>query len=387
MTDTSEINEKSMPVNPNRIYYIDWLRIIAMASIFLYHSNRFFTLSSWHISNAERSLASTFFEETFNLWMMPLFFVLSGAASYYSLKSRKAGSFVKDRFLRIFVPLIGVGIFVLSPLQVYLERLTHDEFSGNFFEFYPHYFDGLYGFGGNFAWTGVHLWYLMDIFFFSIIALPLFIPVGNGGDSILTKLSRKWSRVWVFLFFFLFLGIASLLTDIAGIEWTEKMGSWYILQYFVFFVYGYIIFSNTQIQEMLKRYSPVLVVVAVVLTAAHLVLSFVPSLESMYDTWLFNLRGFCAWSWVLSLIGIGGRLLNSNNRFLSYANEAVLPFYILHQPIILVIGFYVVQSDLIIPIKYLIIAATSFIAILAVYELLVRRLNAFRFLFGMRLRK
>ena len=198
MITTYGSNENIMAVKLTRLYYIDWLRVVAMLSIFLYHSNRFFTISSWHISNAERSLASTFFEETFNLWMMPLFFVLSGAAAYYSLKSRKTSSFIKERFLRILVPLIGIGIFVLAPLQIYLERLTHDDFSGNFFQFYPHYFDGLYGFGGNFAWMGVHLWYLMDLFLFSLVALPLFIPRKNSGKSIISSLSQRWGRLWVF---------------------------------------------------------------------------------------------------------------------------------------------------------------------------------------------
>lgn len=384
MTGTRGSNKNSMPTKPTRLYYIDWLRVMAMLSIFLYHSNRFFTTSSWHISNVERSLASTIFEETFNLWMMPLFFALSGAAIYYSLKSRKISNFIKERFLRIFVPLIGIGIFVLAPLQIYLERLTHGEFSGNFFQFYPHYFDGLYGFGGNFAWMGVHLWYLMDIFLFSLIALPLFIPRRKTGESIISRIAQRWGKPWILLVIFLFLALASVVTDIAGLGWTEAMGSWDILTYFVFFVYGYLIFSSEQIQETISRHSTVLLIVAALLTVAHLVFSFVPSLEAMYDTWLFNLRGFCAWSWVLGLVGIGRRLLNRNNRLLGYANEAVLPFYILHQPIILVIGFFVVQLNIVIALKYLIIATTSFIAILAVYELLVRRINVLRLLFGMR---
>jgi len=386
MITTYESNENIMAAKLTRLYYIDWLRVVAMLSIFLYHSNRFFTISTWHISNAERSLASTIFEETFNLWMMPLFFVLSGAAVYYSLKSRKISSFIKERFLRILVSLIGIGIFVLAPLQIYLERLTHDDFSGNFFQFYPHYFDGLYGFGGNFAWMGVHLWYLMDLFLFSLIALPLFIPMKKSGYSIITRLSRRWGRLWIFLFFFLFLGIATIVADIAGLGWTEEMGSWDILQYFVFFVYGYLIFSNVQIQETIRKYSTVLLAIAVLLTAAHLVLSFVPSLEKLYDTWFFDLRGFCAWSWVLNLLGIGGRLLNSNSRFLRYANEAVLPFYILHQPIILVIGFFMVQWSVGIGFKYFFIAITSFISITFIYEVLIRRVNVLRFLFGMRLK-
>ncbi|MFC1909617.1 acyltransferase family protein [Chloroflexota bacterium] len=379
-------NKNSMPGKPTRLYYIDWLRVLAMLSIFLYHSNRFFTISSWHINNAERSLASTIFEETFNLWMMPLFFVLSGAAVYYSLKSRTTSGFIKERILRILIPLVGIGVFALAPIQIYLERLTHGEFSGNFFQFYPHYFDGLYGFGGNFAWMGVHLWYLMDIFLFSLIALPLFFPSKKTGESIISGIAQRWGKPWILLLIFLFLGVASILTDVAGLGWTEEMGSWDILSYFVFFVYGYLIFSSGQIQQTISRYSTVLLIVAVVLTAAHVIFSFIPSLEKMYDTWLFKLDGFCAWSWVLGFVGIGRRLLNSNNRFLGYASEAVLPFYIMHQPIIIVIGFFIVQWSAGIAFKYFFIAIISFISIMLIYEVLVRRIKIFRFLFGMKLK-
>ena len=248
MTTISSSHNTSIPVKPTRLYYVDWLRVLAMFSIFLYHSNRFFTISPWHISNAERSLASTIFEETFNLWMMPLFFVLSGAAVYYSLKSRTAKGFIKERILRILIPLVGIGIFALAPIQIYLERLTHGEFSGNFFQFYPHYFDGLYGFGGNFAWMGMHLWYLMDISLFSLIALPLFSPSKKTGESIISGIAQRWGKPWILLLIFLFMGVASIVTDVAGLGWTEEMGSWDILTYFVFFVYGYLIFANRHIQ-------------------------------------------------------------------------------------------------------------------------------------------
>ena len=90
---------------------------------------------------------------------------------------------------------------------------------------------------------------------------------------------------------------------------------------------------------------------------------------------------------MLAILGLGSRFLNRNNRFLSYANEAVLPFYILHQTIIITIGFYVVQWNVGIGLKYLTISTTSFVAIMLIYELLVRQINVLRFLFGMRLKR
>ena len=155
------VTKSAKKVADGRVYYLDWLRIAAMISIFLFHSNRIFDNDSWHINNAQTSLVSTTFVEVFNLWMMPLFFVLSGAAVFYSLKRRTGREFIKERILRIALPWIILGMFVISPPQVYVERLTMDGFTGNFFQFIPHYFDGLYAFGGNFAWMGLHLWYLM----------------------------------------------------------------------------------------------------------------------------------------------------------------------------------------------------------------------------------
>ena len=383
-TESLQIAQSNSISKATRLYFVDWLRVMAMFSIFLFHSNRFFTLGNWHISNAERSLASTIFEQTFNLWMMPLFFILSGAAVYYSLKSRTAGGFVQERITRILVPFIGIGIFVLGAIQIYLDRLSHGEFSGNFFQFYPHYFDGLDGFGGNFAWAGVHLWYLMDIFIFSLIALPLFLPYGQTRKSILSRLASKLNSAGVLLLIFLFLVVAGAVTDLAGLGITEAWGSWDILSYFVFFIYGYLIFSKEGIQDILSRYSLAALIAASLLTIVHLLLTFIPSLNTMYDSWPLDLRGLCAWSWIVAFLGIGSRFLNYSNRFLGYANEAVLPFYILHQPVILSIGYFVVQWTLPIIAKYFIIASTSFIAIMVLYELLVRRINVLRFLFGMR---
>ena len=77
--------------------------------------------------------------------------------------------------------------------------------------------------------------------------------------------------------------------------------------------------------------------------------------------------------------------LTFTNPFLKYANEAVLPFYILHQPVLLTIGYYVVRMAMPDWARYAVIASTSFAAIMLIYELLVRRFNVLRFLFGLRL--
>jgi len=89
-------------------------------------------------------------------------------------------------------------------------------------------------------------------------------------------------------------------------------------------------------------------------------------------------------SWMIFVLSLGAKHLNFKTKVLAYGNEAVLPFYILHQTIILCVGWFVIPWNIGVLPKFLIIAVPSFAMIMLVYELLVRRFNLVRFLFGMR---
>ncbi len=370
-----------MKVMANRQHYIDWLRVIATIGIFLFHNSRPYDYGDWHIKNAQTSLGATQFVEFMNIWMMPLFFILSGASVYYSLRRRDAGSFLKERFLRIMIPWLLTGIFLMGPPQVYLERLSHGQFDGNFFQFIPHYFDGMYAFGGNFAWMGVHLWYLMLLSFFSVILLPLFLSRARIGTSLAQSIAVKLGRPWVLPLLFVPVAVMALLSMVIGLGFTEQMGSWDILSYAMFFTLGYMLFASAGLQEAVRKQGGWFLLAAVVFSTLHLVLKFSVR-PVLYED--IDIRLLATWGWIIGLLWLGGRFLNSTNRFLAHVNEMVLPFYILHQTIIVIIAYFVVQTGLAIPLKYGITAVASFAAIVALYELLVSRIRVLRFLFGMR---
>jgi len=75
-----------------RRYDIDWLRVIAMAGIFLLHSTHLFDLGmDWHLRNPDQSMTVLVFRGVIDLWTIPpLFFVLSGAGAWLGLSCRKA---------------------------------------------------------------------------------------------------------------------------------------------------------------------------------------------------------------------------------------------------------------------------------------------------------
>ncbi len=99
------------------------------------------------------------------------------------------------------------------------------------------------------------------------------------------------------------------------------------------------------------------------------------------------LRAFNSWFWLLAIMGFGTRHLGFTNRFLVYANQAVLPFYIFHQTIIVTIGFYLIDWDIAVLLKYAVLSTTSFCVIMVLYEIFVRRINVLRYLFGLKMHR
>ncbi len=373
-----------------RRHDLDWLRVLAFSAVFFYHCSRFFDGGWWHIKNSTTSPLVDMLKEIFDLWGMPLIFMISGASIFFALRPGGAVRFLRDRIWRLLVPL-AFGIVVLGPPQVYLTRLTHGEFQGSFLEFLPFYFRDWHIRGGNFAWSGVHLWYLEDLFLFTLVLLPLFAGLKSpSGRRITEALGRLSARPGVIFLWALPLALLLILVDPLGVlgpGLSEDLSR--IVVFPIFLVYGFLVFSDGQIQQAIIRQRRIVFALAICLTLATGMLT--DALTQNPSFLLFAsvmvLAGLLIWSTILAILGYGMRYLTASNRLLSYANEAVLPFYILHQPVILILGYFIIPLPLAILAKYLIIAPLAFGITLGLYEFGVRRLNPVRRIFGLKPRK
>jgi glucan biosynthesis protein C len=365
---------------------IDWLRVLAMLSVFLFHCARFFDLEDWHVKNPQLSFGFTVFVGVLVQWIMPVFFVLSGQSSWFALRFRSAGQYIYERFRRLFIPLV-FGIFVLIPPQVYIERFSHGRFTGSFVRFYPRYFDGLYGFGGNFAWMGLHLWFLLALFLFSLISLPLLLYFrGEKRMGLIERTAVFFEKPGAVLLLVFPLALMEFMFHPSGLG-RRSLGGWNIFVYLVFFLYGYLLASGERYQRVLVKNRVPFLAFALLSTLIGFCLrrsGISPSFGSLGYLGVSFLRTFNSWVWVLALLGIGRRYLTFRNSLLRYANEAVLPFYILHQTVIVTVAFFMIDWKIDLFVKYLILATVSFLVIMLIYEFIVRRWEPLRFLFGMK---
>ena len=373
-----------------RIFYLDWLRVLAILAIFgLHHATRFFDTDDWFIKNATTYLSVQVWLEFCTSWGMPLILIISGASTFLALDKYRPGKYITGLFLRLFIPLV-VGIFTHVALHIYLENLHTGKFSGSFFEFYPHYFDGMYGFGGNFAWMGSHLWYLELLFILSLVFLPIFIWFKRTsiGRRVLQGMGDLLANPAAVLLLALPAILLILNLDEEG-PGNTSLGGWSVVIYPLFYIAGFVILSNQRLQKSIVRMRWIHLGMGVIFSAVYLFGEF----QTIYPTDHFLLANqlvkvldcFVVWSWLLTVMGFGMVHLNVNTPFLKYANEAALPFYILHQTVVVTLGYFVVQWVIPDLLKYVIILTVSFFVIMGLYEFGVRRFNLMRFLFGMKL--
>src|SRR5512136_1804830 len=106
-----------------RRYDLDWLRVIIILCVFFFHSLRAFNLDPWSIKNPVTYSWIQRVTGFFDVWMMPFFFLISGAVIFCSLGKGKTfntvARFLKDKVLRLLVPLL-VGIFTHILVDVYI---------------------------------------------------------------------------------------------------------------------------------------------------------------------------------------------------------------------------------------------------------------------------
>jgi hypothetical protein len=357
-----------------------------MMAIFLFHCGRFFDTHGWHVKNPQLYQGMDYFIGFLVQWIMPLFFTLSAYSSYLALEAKGAGKFVKERLKRLGIPFLLGTFVILVPIQVYIERLTNGQFKGSFLEFYPHYFKGWYGFGGNFAWMGLHLWYLQVLLIFSLLVLPLLMLLKKNSLEILFKRIAKTLDLPLG---FLVLAIPLMIVEIQMSKYPSgigmrALGGWSVFTYLMFFITGYILALVSRFTDHIQRYRFYYFLSAVGLTVLGFILmsngvSFTGVVQSV-------IRSLNTWCWLLTFLGFAGQHFRRGNRFLVYTNEAVLPFYVLHQTVIVIIAFYLLKWDVGLLIKWPVLMVLSFTGIMLLYHMLVKRIGFLRFLFGMRYR-
>ncbi len=381
--------EKRLPGNPPRFwiiipgvkaaetrqdlrrYDIDWLRVFVIGFLVPFHTAMIFDDGAdFYVKN---SASSRFLTEAANLLGaagMPLLFFVAGAAAWFALKNRRPGRFMKERALRLLVPLL-VSMLTLVPLMGYLGRLFHFRTGESFPAYYPHFFTSgggdISGFTGDLS-PG-HLWFVLFLFVLTTAALPLFAWLkGAGGRRLAAGAAGVLSRPGMIL-----LGIPVLLV----LDGLPELAGRNMVGFFFFLLAGFLWMSDPRIQESTDRQRRLFLGICLIAALLFLLLRRWGERQVGFTlgALAFDLiRETYAWTVLLVVLGFAHLRLNRNGGAIRYLGPASYPFYILHLPAVVAVGYFAVQWDAAPGMKFLAVSAGALAVTLLAYELLVRRI-------------
>lgn len=323
-----------------RLAYIDALRIGAVLWLVPFHTARIYDI--WepnYVKSGELSAGLSAIIGCSGPWHMPLFFVLAGASTFLALNIRTGRQYLAERTLRLLVPLLA-GILLLVPIQPYYALLDHGTPPGSYLQFLAGYFvidpHDLTGYSGSF--TPSHLWFILYLFLFSILLLPLFLYVrSNAGRRFITRLAGLCSVPGLIFLFIIPLALTELLPAPGG-----KNPFFYALC----FIFGFVIMCDEGFQRIIDSHKKVALITGV------------PALTAVVTVWLMKIplngitpssvvfalvRHFAGFAMILALLGYGRAWLDRDFPWLRFAGRVAFTFYILHQIVIVVAGYYIIR--------------------------------------------
>jgi peptidoglycan/LPS O-acetylase OafA/YrhL len=365
-----------------RQYYIDWLRILLIISVFLFHIGMVFNTWDWHVKNSQLYGGMLTGIMTFlHSWRMPLLFLLSGAGTYFALGKRTPGQYLSERFRRLFIPLVA-GIFILVPVQVYIEKAS---VYGSLLDFYPHMFEGIYP-EGNFSWH--HLWFIAYLFVIALFISPF---LGLLRSEKFAEFTRRINGIVTKPLALNIFIIPILLSQIVLRTYFEfgtnaLVNDWASMSfYIIFFLAGFILLPDKNIADAIRRQRLLYLAETIILTVIMFrVPGFFESERTGEIIWDVTSL-FLAWACGITAVGFAKQYLNFDSGFRKLANEAIFPFYLLHQPVIVVVGYFIIHWDIAVLWKVLLITIISLAIITCLYMLVIRRVNFLRVIFGMKM--
>ena len=148
----------------------------------------------------------------------------------------------------------------------------------------------------------------------------------------------------------------------------------------ILFLFGYYILSEESILQKLQQYRFVSLAISVLSGSLY---TYLYCFENIRNVWITGLYVFCGWTTIIMLLGIGRSRLNFHNRVSIYLTQASFPFYMLHMPILVVVGFFALKLPIGVAGQFLLIVFISFIVTFLIYEI-VKRISVLRFFLGMK---
>lgn len=387
------------PDHASRRNDIDALRVLAFALLIAYHVGMVYVAEwGYHVKSTYQAGWLQWPMIVVNRWRMPLLFMISGIALGLAMARRPGWPIGLLRSWRLLLPL-AFGMLAIVPVQAYCEALGNGAVAPGFATFLQRYLQlapwpGGGWSGSEYGVTWNHLWYLAYVWCYSMLVLLLAPALESTGGRWLRERLFRVHPIWWLLApaAWLFACLWWLMPRFP--ETHALVGDWYAhATYLFFFLAGWLVARETRFWDgvrAMRRRTLVLGLVAIALELSlraagrHLPPGDIPAWALQVDWAMVERMARAVYSWtaLLAIFGWASTLLDRPFHWLRGAREAVYPWYILHQSLIVPLAFALSTLSLGPWLEPMLVIAGTIIGCQVLY-LAIRRCGPLRPLFGL----
>ena len=344
----------------NRRYDIDWLRVIAIGLLLIYHIAIGF--QPWgvmigFIANEKPWESLWIPMAMLNVWRIPLLFFVSGMGVYFAIRKRNWKQLLLERTGRILLPFL-FGMFLIVPIHVYL-------------------WQDYYHLDLTYSHNPGHLWFLGNIFVYVVVLSPIFFYLKRKEDGQLARGIKRMLSTPLGLLPVIAAFIAeALLVDPRPYELYGMTWHGFFLGLLAFFFGFCFVLSSRTFWEMILKWRWLFLSAAVILFTVRLT-----QFQQYAPNYLLAIESNC---WIFSVFAFGNKYLNHPSKTLSYLSEAAYPVYIVHMIFLYLGSMLIFPLDIAVPLQFILVLAFTGIGCFTLYELIIRRVNLIRPLFGLK---
>ncbi|MEM7109441.1 MAG: acyltransferase family protein [Bacteroidota bacterium] len=344
-------------MNIERRYDIDWLRVIAIGLLLIYHIAIIF--QPWAVfvgfMRSNELMEGLWTPMTLlNVWRIPLLFFVSGMGVYFAMRKRNVKQLLLERGKRILLPYL-FGIVAVVPLHFFIFQ----DFYGQNMSYFAH---------------PAHLWFLGNIAIYISILFPLFFYLMRKQDG---KFRRVLSQIMsnplgpVAISIFFVVEVVLVKPDIFSLY--AQTGHGYAMGFLAFFLGFILVYVGQPFWKTALKWKALYLGAAALMFMVRFLVNdtagpnFLMAIES-------NL-------WIMSLFGYAYQYLNRPSKVLTYLSKAVYPIYIIHMFVLYGAAWLILPLGIPVVLQFALIVLITGAVCVLLYEL-IRRIPILRNAFG-----
>jgi len=348
-------------MSENRRYDIDWLRVIAIGILILYHIGIGF--QPWGVFigfiQSENPLESLWVPMSMlNIWRIPLLFFVSGMGVCFAIRKRNWKQLLRERTRRILLPLL-FGIFFIVPIHIFLWQKYYNQD----LTYSPH---------------PIHLWFLANIFIYVVLLSPVFFYLKRNENGAIDRgLKKLFKNPLGLLLIVVAFVIEAVLINPDTYE-TYALTLHGFLLGMLAFLFGFCcIYSGNIFWQTIRKWRWLFISIAVILFLVRLI-----EFQLKAPNYLLAVESNM---WIFALFGFAYRYLNHRSKTLAYLSQGAYPIYIIHMIFLYLGSFLIMPLGISSALKFILIVLFTGAGCFAMYDLVIRRIRFIRPLFGLKL--